>query len=533
MIVEQAQELAGRFALPSQRGVVLLLMPHSPELFLLHLGLVLRGFVPAIIAWPTSRIDPQKYQRNLLHQLRNLPAEQLITLPRLARNLAGGLPYPAVGCSIENEAAFDQLFPLSAVSDSLEATGPVVRKRSQPEALFLQFSGGTTGAQKAVAVTAAMLYSQLELLGTTLAVGPGDSVVSWLPLYHDMGLIACLWFALWHGLPAVHMAANDWIVNPELLFRFSSQYKATLCWLPNFAFSYLAQQRERMAGPYDLSGVRAWINCSEPVRLRSMNSFAAAFEYWGVQREALQSCYAMAETVFAITQSKLGELPPAVPRGTVRPGNCASGNLAFDLVDDVFVSSGHPLCQTEVRIVNSSGSVCPELTPGEIQVRTPSLFGGYWGQDGFTKTSLTEDGWHATGDYGFIANRELFVIGRLKDLIIVGGQNVFPEDVEAVVNSLSAVYAGRVVAFGLDDQEYGTQALAVIAEMRQYSSEAAIELEREIRQLVVAAIGIAPRYVAAVPQRWIVKSTAGKISRRETRERFLAERFSAVTTGVN
>ena len=201
--------------------------------------------------------------------------------------------------------------------------------------------------------------------------------------------------------------------------------------------------------------------------------------------------------------------------------------MTFSLIDEGYLSSGKPLRDVVLRIIASDGTECGEAMPGEIYVQTPAMFSGYWGVEGF-QTHTLRDGWHATGDYGFVADGELYVIGRLKDIVIVGGNNIYPEDVEAVVNTLEDVYPGRVVAFGVEDEEYGTQSLAVVAETRaEFDQEAASELEATIRKLVLAAIGTAPRYVAVVPQRWIVKSTAGKISRKETRERYVRELLSA------
>jgi acyl-CoA synthetase (AMP-forming)/AMP-acid ligase II len=278
-----------------------------------------------------------------------------------------------------------------------------------------------------------------------------------------------------------------------------------------------------MQQKYALGGVRAWINCSEPVRLKSITDFESAFADWGVRRESLQASYAMAETVFAVTQSQLGKELVTIPRNRVNHGSLTYTELAFDLIDEVYVSSGRPIPNTEVKIIAADGSICSETVAGEIHVRTPSLFSGYWGSGGFQTHSLS-DGWHATGDYGFLVGAELFVIGRFKDIVIVGGNNIFPEDVEAVVNTISGVYSGRVVAFGVEDTDYGTQSLAVVAElMGDFREKAALELEAAIRKLVLTTIGVAPRYAAVVPPKWIVKSTAGKISRRETRERFLRE----------
>jgi fatty-acyl-CoA synthase len=511
-IVARAQSLAKRWCDAPPRGVVLLLLPHSVELFLLHLGLLLEDRVPAVLAWPTSRIDAEKYQRNLTHQLRNLPASQLITLPSLAANMDPYLPYQATACAIEGAAQYEELFRIPpALEKGSETAKAAPRQQASGDALFLQFSGGTTGAQKAVVVTAPMLTAQLDTLAGFLHFDQRDSAVSWLPLYHDMGLIGCFWLPLWHGAPSLHFSATDWLLNPGLLFDYMETYRGTFCWLPNFAFAYLAAQKDRIERTHDLSHVRAWVSCSEPVRRSSMNRFADTFAATGVRPDALHASYAMAETVFAITQTPLGQVPAGFQRKALRHGYSEN---AFDLLDEVYVSSGTVLEGTEVRIAGTPGD------PGEIQVRSRSLFSGYWGNDGFT-SSVNSDGWYSTGDYGFLADNNLYVIGRLKDIIIVGGQNVFPEDIELLVNSLSGIYAGRVVAFGIADEELGTEAIAILAEARgDYDPPGAVKLQAEIRKLVLSAIGIAPRYVHVLPERWIVKSTAGKISRRETRAKF-------------
>jgi fatty-acyl-CoA synthase len=531
-ILERGAALARKYVNAPEGGVVLLLLPHSLELFLLHFGLILEGRLPAILAWPTTRIDPQKYQRNLLHQLRNLPAHQLITLPLLAANLSAGLHFPATACAIENAAHFEKSFIVPLPLDPGEGEPARPGAGDTPDdAVFLQFSGGTTGAQKAVVVTAGMLAAQLDRLRDFLGFTPADGVASWLPMYHDMGLIACLWFPLWCGAPSVQFSASDWLLKPELLFQFLDRYRATFCWLPNFAFSYIAAQRERISGQYSLAHVRAFINCSEPVRLRSFREFAAAFAGAGITMESLQASYAMAENVFAVTQTPLGQLPPTFARERLRRGAGAVKPTAFDLVDDVYTSSGRILPGMEVRIAAADGSSCGEDEPGNIQLRTECLFSGYWTSGGFVTSSISSDGWYTTGDYGFMSGPDLYIIGRLKDIIIIGGQNVFPEDVEVVVNSVDGIYPGRVVAFGVNDEQYGTESLAVVAEMRgEFDAAGAEAMERQIKKLVLSTIGIAPRYAAVVPERWIVKSTAGKISRRDTRERFLQERLGEPQT---
>jgi fatty-acyl-CoA synthase len=518
-------ELARRYCQAPPSGVVLLLVPHSTELFLLHLGLLLLGRLPAVLAWPTNRVDPEKYQRNMLHQLRSLPAAQLVTLPRLARNLDPGMPFVVTECPIEDYERFESSFSTDLNVGRIRKHNLAQVDVSVPEdALFLQFSGGTTGDQKCVVVTAPMLSNQLDRLGKALQFGREDGVVSWLPMYHDMGLIACFWLPLWNNASSIQFAAEEWLMDPGMLFNLVSKYRATFCWLPNFAFAYLAAQKKRIDCTPNLSHVRAWINCSEPVRESSFNAFTEAFSGLGVRPEQCQASYAMAENVFAVTQTPLNIIPAKVSRLSVESTSFDQSKTSYTLPGDRYISSGRTLPDTTVRIVRGSGDLCSDAVAGAIEIRGDSLFSGYWGRDGFHSQSLTAVGWYMTGDYGFKNRDDLYVIGRIKDIIITAGVNVFPEDIEALVHAVNGIYPGRVVAFGVDDQTQGTESLALVAEMRgEFDSAVAAAMEHQIRQLISSVFGIALRYVRVTPERWIVKSTSGKISRRETRLRYLQD----------
>jgi fatty-acyl-CoA synthase len=521
----KSMELARSYCQAPPSGVVLLLLPHSTELFLLHLGLVLLGRLPAILAWPTNRIDPEKYQRNIMHQLRNLPAAQLLTLPKLARNLDPGMPFRVTECPINECERFESMFSMDLNVARVEKhDAHHVEAGAPKEALFLQFSGGTTGNQKCVVVTAPMLVNQLDRLSKALQFNREDGVVSWLPLYHDMGLIACFWLPLWNEAASTQFAASEWLMDPGMLFKLMSKYRATFCWLPNFAFTYLAAQKQRVDRTLDLSHVRAWINCSEPVREHSFQAFTEAFSELGVQSEHCQASYAMAENVFAVTQTPLGRPPATFSRLSVEGISRDQKQISYNLLGEFYVSSGCSLDDMAFRVRRSNGDLCGDAVAGSIEIRGKSLFCGYWGNDGFQSQSLTADGWYVTGDYGFAHGDDLYVIGRIKDIIIAAGVNFFPEDIEALVHTVKGIYPGRVVAFGVDDETRGTENLAVVAEMRgEFNSTSAAALELQIRRLIPSVLGISLRYVRVTPEHWIVKSTAGKISRNETRVRFLRE----------
>ena len=348
-------------SISSDSRIVLLLLPHSPELFLLQIGLTLYGKVPAVLPWPTTRVDGLKYQRNLLHQLNQLPADHLITLPRLAENLQPGVSFPVSGCELADSSRFEIMFMERFTAERRHQPVTVTKQDLPKDALFLQFSGGTTGTQKSVVVTGAMLAEQVCRLSEALAQDQSDGIVSWLPLYHDMGLIACLYFPLWAGIPSLHFAASDWLLRPELLFRYIQEYRASLCWLPNFAFSYMARRKEMMDGSYSLNHVRAWINCSEPVRRKSVRDFAEQFADWGVVPGSLQSSYAMAENVFAVTQSLPGKSLSMVSRAKVKGASLSCGAGTFEVIDDEYVSSGRCLKGMRLRIIGTDGLPCPDF----------------------------------------------------------------------------------------------------------------------------------------------------------------------------
>lgn len=524
-LCKRSIEIAQKYCDAPPSGVVLLLLPHSAELFLLHLGLLLTGRLPAILAWPTNRVDPEKYQRNILHQIESLPAAQLLTLPRIAKNLEPGVPYSVTACPIHEYERSESAFSIDLDVAPVPKQSSYRPDPAMPDgALFLQFSGGTTGNQKCVVVTAPMLVNQLNRLTEALQFNQHDGVVSWLPLYHDMGLIACFWLPLWNQAPSIQFAATEWLLDPGLLFHFMSRFLATFCWLPNFAFNYLAAQKKRVDAAVNLSHVRAWINCSEPVREGSFRAFVQAFSEHGVRLDQCQASYAMAENVFAVTQTPLQRAPVTFKRSLLKGTLLDQRQASQQLLDPHYVSSGSSLSGMAFRLRQADGELSADAVPGEIEIRGESLFSGYWDKHGFHRQSLTSDGWYLTGDYGFTHRGNLYVIGRVKDIIISSGVNVFPEDIEALVNAVPGVYPGRVVAFGIDDQARGTESLAVIAEMRgEFNSSSASELELQIRRLIPSALGIPVRYVLVTPERWILKSTAGKISRRETRLRFLQE----------
>jgi acyl-CoA synthetase (AMP-forming)/AMP-acid ligase II len=391
---------------------------------------------------------------------------------------------------------------------------------------FIQHSAGTTGLQKGVALSHAAVLRQLEHLATALKIdGSADRIYSWLPLYHDMGLIACFMLPMVCHVPLVMQSPVDWVMHPDSMLQIIREHQCTLAWMPNFAFQFVPRRtpRERW-GRYDLSSMRALINCSEPVRSASMLEFQKAFS---IKSGVLQSCYAMAENVFAVTQSNIeGSFGPACIwadgeqfRGGHRVVPVAEGTAGAV----TFTSSGRLLPRHEVRITADSGALREDGYVGEILVKSDCLFEGYYNRPDLTR-QVMDDGWYRTGDLGFRLGGELYVVGRKKDLLIIGGENIYPQDIEELVAGHAAVRDGRVIAMGVYNPDLGTEDIVAVAEVeREALLGNAEEIEREIRSRVVAGLGVAIRTIFLKPPKWIVKSTAGKAARSATREKLLKE----------
>jgi acyl-CoA synthetase (AMP-forming)/AMP-acid ligase II len=389
--------------------------------------------------------------------------------------------------------------------------------------LLLQHSSGTTGLKKAVLLDERAVLAQVRHLARALRCDGRDVVVSWAPLYHDMGLVACLLFPLLADLKLVLMSPFDWLASPEVLLREVTLERGTLTWMPNFAFAYCAQRisDDALRG-VDLTSWRGVVDCSEPVTARAVDAFHRRFAPVGLRRSALAASYAMAETTFAVTQTPPGRglATAVIDAATWRTAGVAKRVDEGDPNAVVLVGSGELLDGASVAITGPDGEALEEGRAGEIRVRSDSLMSGYFGDTG-AKAPVVRDGWYATGDVGVILGRELFVTGRRKDLVIVAGHNVYPHDVEESVGAIAGIKPGRVVALGVPDAALGTERLVVLAETDGASGDEA-SLRERVRAHVSSVFGVTPHDVQLYAESRLVKSTSGKLSRARNREIYLA-----------
>jgi len=494
--------------------VVLLILQHGEELIYSYFGAIIQGAIPSVMSFLTEKLSPERYRADLSTLISVTRPAAIVTYAEFADEVRAVVGDSSVRAVI--------------VADNISAQDVDVLSwgglnRAPEDIALLQHSSGTTGLQKGMALSHQSVFNQLDAYSHSLGLQERDVIVSWLPLYHDMGLIAGFLLPVLYGIPLVLMSPFDWVRAPYRLMQSVSQYKGSLSWLPNFAFNFCTQKiRDRHLEGVDLSTWRAIINCSEPVRWESHEAFYEKFKAYGLRQNALHTSYAMAENVFAVTQSNLSGRPKVeviereafMAERVVREAN--------DKAAIAVMSSGSPLPNVQIKIVDENGNELPERVIGEIALKSNCMLTGYYNRPDLTGKAFL-NGWYMTGDYGYISGGEIFVSGRKKDMIIVGGKNVYPQDLEMLSYEVPGVHAGRSVAFGLFDEEQGTEEVVIIAEA---DSEDEIENQKiadAIRQHVTKNSAIALRHVKVVGPKWILKTSSGKTARSANKEKFLQE----------
>ncbi len=481
--------------------VVVIILQHGEPLVYAFWGAVLHGAVPAILPPLTEKLLPDRYRKDLAALVQVTRPRAIVTYPEFASEVERAIQVSGIA-----GVAPIVVREVAPAEPDFASLGGM--KRSADDIVLLQHSSGSTGLQKGVALSHRAIFNQLDAYAPAIALSESDTIVSWLPLYHDMGLIASFVMPVLRRVPLVLMSPFDWVRAPVRLMQAITRYRGTLTWLPNFAYNFCATRiRERDLEGVDLSSLRAVINCSEPVYHASHRIFLQKFERYGLRQNALATCYAMAENTFAVTQSAIGEPIARNEGGGI--GNAGQ------------VSSGRPLPNVRLRILSEDRRDLPEGAIGEIALQSDCMLSEYYHRPDATERAFF-DGFYLTGDLGYVREGEVYVTGRKKDLIIVGGKNVYPQDLEQLVSEVAGVRAGRVAAFGVFNEEAGTEDVVIVAE-----AESDDEAERErvaeaIRQHVTRNSDVAVRQVVLVDARWLIKTSSGKVARSANKEKYLA-----------
>ncbi|HOY32966.1 MAG TPA: AMP-binding protein [Bacteroidales bacterium] len=498
----------------TKNEVCALIIRHNPYFYPLYMGVSLLGAIPAVLAYPNPRLHPEKFRQGLEGMAQRSGLDWILTEAPLA-----GLLKPLL--ERERSTIKGTHLPLEQNFEDADISGfNVPTGINDTDPFLLQHSSGTTGLQKPVLLSHKAVTDHAEAYGEAIRQSENDKVVSWLPLYHDMGLIAAFHLPMIYGIPSIQIDPFDWVLMPELMIEAASKEKATLAWLPNFAYNLMADKihDEDIAG-FSLSGIRMLINSGEPVRKKSHERFIRKFAKTGLNPSALSTSYGMAETTFAVTQTCAGELSKevkvnrqALAKGIVKP-EPENENAR------ICVSTGTLIRGCEIKIIDNQRNELPSGSMGELAIKSLSLFEGYRNYPEKTAEAMM-GAWYLSGDLGFEMDGYYYIIGRKKDMIISAGKNIYPEDIEDAVGHVPGVIPGRVIAFGAESEEFGTELISVIAETITDDEQDKIKLKTNI---VMAGmdIDVTISEIYLVPPRWLIKSSAGKPGRSTNKERIM------------
>ncbi len=467
------------------------------------------GLIPVPLAPPTSR----KYLQSYLHRLQNLFESadcSTVVVSPLLKTVLGKMP----------EQPPQTIISTSELSTDTHNYIPP-HDTTADDIAFLQFSSGSTSQPKGAEVRNSNLDANIRCIAESLGFNARHDVgVSWLPLFHDMGLIGMILAGLSRGLPLVSMPPMSFIKNPAIWLQAISRYNGTHSFAPNFAYGLC----DKRINDYQLEGVSldSWriAGCgAEPIQHRTLRQFARRFAEFGFRSNALFPCYGLAESTLACTFPQVDaemivdrvSREVMVTEGKAIPSEEEGETLSFVNCGKVF--GGHDL-----RIVDSDGHPCAEREVGEVHISGPSVVRGYYNNQ--AESSSCWDGkWFKTGDLGYLCNDELYVCGRLKECIIVSGKNYYPTDIEQIVCSNPAIRKGNAISFSVCDST-STEQLIIIAETKEKAKHYA-SITKELKGAIRGQIGLVPEEVLLVPPGTLPKTSSGKLQRTQARRLYL------------
>ncbi len=503
---------------------VALMLPTGLDYLQAFMGVLAAGGV-AVPLYPPARLDRLgEYLQRQSRILANAGARLLIAMPEAApvaralRTDAPALARPVTVQILRREA------------DARPGVGDSLPSIATDAPALVQYTSGSTGDPKGVLLSHANLLANIRAIAAGVEMRPTDVVVSWLPLYHDMGLIGAWLFSLVHGLPLGLMSPLAFLARPERWLWAVHQERATLGAAPNFAYELCIRKvRDEAIDGLDLSSWRCALNGSEPVSAATLDRFAQRFARYGFRRTALMPVYGLAESAVALCFPPPDRDPrvDVVAREAFAREKRALPAPAADQSALHFVSVGRPLSGHEVRIVDERDGDLGDRSVGRVLFRGPSCMCGYYHNPEATARAVRADGWIESGDLGYRSEDELYLTGRAKDLVIKSGRNLVPQEIEEVAAAVDGVRKGCVAAFGVPDPVTGTDQLVVIAETHATAPSDRERIERAVVEAVSAQVEVPPDVVRMVEPGTVPKTPSGKIRRSATRDAYLAGELGA------
>ena len=525
-IYKKASQLALEF---ERSGItkgqrVLLVLPTSFEFVLTFFALQMLGAIP-VPAYPAAVLERLELALERISAIGRASGASFCVMTRPMRPLLGDLAnkVPSLRSLLTVDKMLEALDDNDAVMESM--AWPI----KETTTAFLQFTSGSTDVPKGVTLTHRNVISNIHVIGQALKISRHDRVCSWLPLYHDMGLIGALLFSFYWRIPLWLMSPVAFLLRPVRWLRTISEARATLSPAPNFAYGLCVKRvRDRDISGLDLSSWRLALNGAEPVNEATVSAFEAKFGPHGFSGSSMYPVYGLAESCLAVSFPR-----PEEPRRFLRVDRAAltegavvessgEGSMAIACV-------GRAVPGHSVRVVDEGGDDVAAGQVGHILAKGPSVMKGYFELADVTE-SVLQDNWLWTGDLGFLGADGLYVTGRAKDLILVRGKNFYAEDIERVVEAIDGVRTGGVVAFGVYDDEQAGDVVVIVVETSRDEKEHD-PLAETISTKVSEVHGLVVDEVVIVEPGAISKTSSGKRQRGATRKRYLSGQLDPEKTG--
>jgi 1-acyl-sn-glycerol-3-phosphate acyltransferase len=495
---------------------VAIMLPTGMDYFYSFMGILMAGGIPVPLYPPARLTQIEDHLRRHFDILNNAQVRYMITVPeaqsiaRLLKSQVGSLK------KVVGAGAFCRATPVKARPET-----------SPADIAFLQYTSGSTGTPKGVILTHANLLANIRTMAKTFNVDSSDTFVSWLPLYHDMGLIGAWLSSFYCAMPAILMSPLAFLTRPSRWLWTIHKHRGTISAGPNFAFEYcLAKIDDTEIEGLDLSSWRLAVNGAEQVSPATLDRFQQRFGRYHFRPEAMTPSYGLAETSLGLAFPALNQ-SPGIDR--IRRGLFMRTRRAVPAENDdpnalTFVSCGQPIEGHEIRIVDPAGRELPERQEGRLLFKGPSSTSGYYRNPEGT-AALFQGDWLDSGDLAYIAEGEVYPTGRSKDIIIRAGRNIYPSELEEAVGKIKGLRKGCIAVFGSADPQSGTEQLVVLAETRETDPEILGNLRHEVTAVVVDLLGAPPDDIVLAPPHKVLKTSSGKIRRAASRDLYESGRI--------
>ena len=496
---------------------VALMLPTGQDFFVAFYGILYAGAIPVPIYPPTRMSQLEEHLRRQAGILSNAGARILVTVPE-GQKLA-----MLLRAQVASLATVETVATLTRQSSKIQRPPPP----KEDATALIQYTSGSTGDPKGVVLSHANLLANIRAMGQAMEASSADVFVSWLPLYHDMGLIGAWLGCLYFAAPLYIMSPLAFLVRPESWLWAIHRYRATLSAAPNFGFELCLNKvgDEHIEG-LDLSRLRMVANGAEPVSVHTLRRFIDRLGHYGFKPSAMAPVYGLAESSVGLAFPPPGRPPliDRVDRDALMTKAKAEPAKPEDANPLELVASGQPLAGHEIRIVGELGTELGERSEGRLEFRGPSATDGYFRDEAKTR-ELIHNGWLDSGDRAYMAGGDIFITGRIKDIIIRAGRNIYPQELEEAVASIPSIRKGGVAVFSVTDPAAGTERIIVLAETREADEAAREQLRRRIHDIAMDILAAPPDEIVLAPPRSVPKTSSGKIRRSATKELYQQNRI--------